>query len=285
MRPRTKARVLAVVLAFAGAAGARAADVLAVLSSDSSHYRQAYEGFREAWGSPVPAAMAGSVPPRRVDAIVAFGSRAAMSEEASSPILVTCLAPGAAPKREGAVLRVSLVPSGDALAGRLKQLLPRLQTLRVLWTSDYERRNVSDLTAAARTRGFAVISERIENPEDLPARVRGFTDRADALWLLPDPALVNAQNFKTLREYAKAARIPFLAPTEGLAEKGATATVAVSFRDVGRAAAEALKGRLAGAPIPDRVHSDRVVVTVNASAAREIGLELGPNSGVDRTIP
>jgi ABC-type uncharacterized transport system substrate-binding protein len=279
-----KAPLLAAALALAGAAGARAAEVLAVLSSDSSHYRQAYEGFQEAWGSPVPAQIAGSVSSARVDAVVAFGSRAAVSEEAESPLLVTCLAPGAALERRGTLIRVSLVPSADALAERLKKLLPGLAVLRVLWTSEYERDDVLELAAAARRRGFKVISERVENPDALPERVRAFSGRADALWLTPDPVLVNARNFAILREYAKAARVPFLAPTEGLAEKGATATLAVSFRDVGRAAAEALKARLAGGSVPERVHPDRVVVTLNAAAAREIGLDPAKAGGVDRTL-
>ena len=280
-----KARYLAAALALAWAGPARASGVLAVLSSDSAHYRQAYEGFQEAWGSSVPAVMAGSVPPGERDAIVAFGSRAAQSLEAQSPLLVTCLAPGAVPGRAGATIRVSLLPPETVLADRLKALLPRLQKVRVLWTSEFERGEVSELSAAAKERGFLVISERIENPEDLPARLRGFSERADALWLMPDPALVNAQNFKTLREYAKAARVPFLAPTEGLAERGATATVAVSFRDIGRAAAAALKARLQGVAGPDHVHPDRVVVTVNASEARDVGMDLSAAGGVDRTIP
>lgn len=285
MTRSSRARVLGLVLALAGAgARARAAEVLAVLSSDSSHYRQAFDGFKEAWGSPVPAAMAGSVPPGRVDAIVAFGSRAALSEEAASPILVTCLAPGAVLKRE-TVIRVSLLPPADVLADRIKRLLPGLRKLRVLWSSDSERPEVDDLAAAGRARGFAVISQRVENPDALPDSVRGFSHRADALWLMPDPALVNAQNFATLREYAKAARVPFLAPTEGLAEKGATATLAVSFRDLGRAAADALKARLAGRPVGELVHSDRVVVTLNARAAQETGMDAAAAGGVDRRIP
>ena len=282
----SRARLLGLALALAGAgARARAAEVLAVLSSDSSHYRQAYEGFKEAWGAPVPAATAGSVPAGRVDASVAFGSRAALSEEAASPVLVTCLAPGAVLKRETSVIRVSLLPPADVLADRIARLLPGLRALRVLWSSDSERREVDELAAAARARGFAVISERVENPEALPVSLRAFQGRADAFWLMPDPALVNAQNFATLREYAKAARVPFLAPTEGLAEKGATATLAVSFRDLGRAAAEALKARLAGRPVAERVHSDRVAVTLNRAAALETGMDAAAAGGVDRRIP
>jgi hypothetical protein len=281
-----RVRLLAAVLALACAGSARAASVLAVLSSDSGHYRQAYEGFQEAWGSSVPVVLLGQdVPPVPRDAIVAFGSRAALRQAPESSLLVTCLALGARPESRGETLQVELLPSPPLLAGALKKLLPRLTKLRVLWSSSFEKEDVEALAAAARARGFAVVSERVPQPADLPARVRAFSGGADALWLMPDPALVNAQNFKTLREYAAASRTPFLAPTEGLAEKGATATLAASFREVGRTAAAALKARLLGGPAPERVFPERIVVTVNASAARAVGMDLNAASGVDRTIP
>ena len=286
MNRRSKASFFAAVLALSGAVAARASEVLAVLSSDSGHYHQAYEGFQEAWGSSVPYVLLGDViRSGRRDAVVAFGSRAVLSGAPPSPLLVTCLALGARPKRSGETLRVELLPSAPVLAASLKKLLPRLKTLLVLWSSDYESDDVAALAAAAKEQGFAVRSERVEDPTDLPARVRAFSGAADALWLMPDPALVNVQNFKTLREYAAAARVPFLAPTEGLAEKGATATLSVSFRDIGRAAATALKARLRGDAPGGPVHSDRIVVTVNVAAAREVGMDLAAASGVDRTVP
>ena len=278
--------LLAAVLALACAGTSRASAILAVLSSDSGHYRQAYEGFQEAWGSSVPVVLFGeTVPPGPLDAVVAFGSRAALREGPLNALLVTCLAPGARPQLLGEQLRVDLLPSPSLLAGGLKKLLPRMTTLRVLWSSDYEREEVAELTAAAMERGITVLSERIEDPDNLPERVRAFAGRADALWLMPDPALVNAQNFKALREYAAASRVPFLAPTEGLAEKGATATLAVSFADIGRAAAAALKARLRGDAAPSHVHADRLIVTVNAAAVREVGMDLTAAGGVDRTLP
>ena len=77
MNRRASAPLLAAVLALACAATARASLVLAVLSSDSGHYHEAYEGFQEAWGSSVPYVLAGDVfPLGPLDAIVAFGSRA-----------------------------------------------------------------------------------------------------------------------------------------------------------------------------------------------------------------
>jgi hypothetical protein len=278
--------ILAFALACAPPARAAAASVLAVLSSDSDHYRQAYEGFQEEWGSSVPFILAGgAVRGTAPDALVAFGSRAALKDWPSSTLLVTCLAPGVRPKHHhGEVLRVVLLPSPPQLVDAFKKLLPSLQSLRVLWSSETQSEDVADLADAARAKGLFVVSERIEDPRDLPARVRAFGGRADALWLMPDPTLVNAENFATLREYSAAARVPFLAPSEGLAEQGATATLAVSFRDLGRQAAAALKARLRGETVGEYVHSDRIVVTVNEAAARETGVDLSAATGVDRTI-
>lgn len=257
-----------------------------MLSSDSLHYRQAYEGFQAEWGSTVPFILAGSeeAAVQELDAVVAFGSRAALREWPASVVLETCLALGARPARRD-VLRVGLLPEPAALIARMKKLLPRLSVLRVLWSSDFEREEVDALSAAAEEQGVQVLSEHLEEPDRLPARVRRFEGRADALWLMPDPALVNPENFAILREYSAAARTPLLAPTEGLAEKGAAATVAVSFADIGRAAAAALKTRLRGGPSDPLPRPSRIVVTVSAAAARASGLDVKSAQGVDQVIP
>lgn len=255
-----------------------------MLSSDSGHYRQAYEGFQKEWGSPVPFSVGGE-PDRRADAVVAFGSKAALRDWSAFPLLVTCLAPGAHPASAREVLRVDLLPEPALLIARMKKLLPRLKVLRVLWSSDYEDAEVGELSEAAESQGVTIRSERVIHPGRLPERLRTLSGQVDAVWLMPDPALVNAANFATLREYSAAARVPFLAPTEGLAEKGATATLAAPFYDVGRAAAAALKARLRGERPRDPAHADRIVVTVNASAARAAGWDLTAAQGVDRTIP
>jgi hypothetical protein len=275
---------LAFALTLAAAARASALDVVAALSSDSGHYRQAYEGFQEEWGSSV-AVVGAETPAGLPDAIAAFGSRAALRDWPSGPLLVTCLAPGARPARRGGVLRVELLPVPSLLIARLRKLLPRLKVLRVLWSSDFEEAEVGELSDAAAAQGVRIVSERVADPARLPDVLRSLSAPADAVWLMPDPALVNAGNFATLKEYSSAARVPFLAPTEGLAEKGATATLAAPFRDVGRAAAAALRARLRGEKPQGPAHPDRVVVTVNAAAARAAGMDLSSAEGVDRLLP
>jgi len=270
-------------LALLGARAASAAPT-GVLSSDSGHYRQALEGFSEAWGSTVAVVAAGAPLPADARVFVAFGGRAAAREWPSDAVVVACLAPSATTGPNDRVTHVSLLADPSVLITRLRGLFPKLKVLRVIWSSETSRDDTDALVKAAAERGVAVLSERVSPPSRLPASLRELRGEADALWLMPDPALVTAENFAILREYAAARRLPFVAPTEGLAERGATAVIAVTFRDMGRAAAASLRARLDGRGEAETVRSDRVVVTVNGSAARAIGL-VGRFESADKVLP
>lgn len=276
--------LLLTALCVAANAGVSSAPPVAVLSSESAHYRQALDGFTEAWGSTVPVILAGQLPPPQAWAFVAIGSKAAARRWPQDAVVVSCLAPSASAGDAAALTRVSLLPDPTILVARLRALAPSLRVLRVFWSSESSRSDTEALVAAGEDQGLVVLSERVDPPSLLPERLRGLDGPADGLWLMPDPALVNEQNFATVREYAAARRIPFFGPTEGLAERGAAATVSVTFREMGRAAALALRAKLNGRPGPETVRAARVTVTVNDPAARAAGL--GPKfTGADKVLP
>lgn len=183
------------------------------------------------------------------------------------------------------VTRVSLVARPSLLVARMCRLMPGLKTLRVFWSSESSRADVDELARAGSAVGVAVVSTRVEAPSALPETLRAIKDRGDAFWLMPDPTLVDAANFAVLREYAAASKTPFFAPTEGLAQLGASATLAVPFREMGRVAAAVARARLAGKTVAPVVWADKVVVTVNARAASGCGLAEPAQGAADRTIP
>ena len=276
-------RRLAVLLALF-CAGPAAAGPTAVLSSDSGHYRQALEGFTEAWGSTVPVVAADAPFPAEARVFVAFGSKAAAREWPRDSVVVVCLTPSVAAVPDDPVTHVSLLPDPEILVKRMLDLVPTLKTLRLFWSSETSRDDAEALVKAGAGSGVAVLSERVSPPARLPEFLRGLHGKADALWLMPDPALVNEGNFAVLREYASAEKVPLLAPIEGLAERGAAATIAVTFREMGRVAAGTLRARLDGRAEPEFVRAGRVNVTVNAAAARAVvpALRL---EGADKNLP
>jgi hypothetical protein len=271
------------LLVTAAPSPARAASVLAVLSSDSGHYRQAYEGFQEEWGSSVPFVLAGASMRPAPAAVVSFGSRAGKIVWPGEVAQVVCLAPGVGAETSAAS-RIDLLPSPPVLISRMRRIFPGLKRLMVFWSTETMAPQVDDLIEAGADQGVDVSSERVLDPASLPAMLRDLKIRADALWLMPDPLLVNAVNFGILKEYSSAAQVPFFAPTEGLAEKGATATFAVPFREMGRAAALALKSKISGGKMSGLVYPDRIVVTLNRAAALRAGFHVDGTAGVDREV-
>lgn len=278
-----KSLILALA-SVAFAAGAGAEEPTAVLSSESDYYRQALAGFTEAWGSTVPVVSLGARLPPQAWAFAAVGSKAAARAWPRNSVVVACLSPSASADAEDEITHVSLLADPAVVVDRMLGLAPRLKVLRAFWSSESSRADMEALQKAGAARGVVVLSERVDPPRALPEKLRSLEGKSDVLWLMPDPALVNAENFSILREYAAAEKIPFFAPTEGLAARGATATIAATFRDMGRAAAGALRERLAARSAPEVVYVSRVTVTVNLAAARAAGL--GPNFiGVDKVLP
>jgi putative ABC transport system substrate-binding protein len=277
-------RAALVALALAAGAPAAAAEATAILSSDSGHYRAALEGFTEAWGSTVPVIVVGAPIPPEARVFAVFGSKAATREWPRDAVVVACLASSVEAAADDAVTHVSLLPDPEVIVARIRALAPSLKVLRVFWSSETSRVDVEALSKAAASRGIQVLSEKVDSPARLPHYLRALKGKADAFWLMPDPALVNADNFAVLREYASAEKLPFFAPTEGLAERGATATIAATFRAMGRAAALSLRARMDGRSEPEIVRVRQVTVTVNATAARAAGL--GPAfATADKVLP
>jgi ABC-type uncharacterized transport system substrate-binding protein len=133
-----------------------------------------------------------------------------------------------------------------------------------------------------------ILAEKVQGPGDLPDHLRHLVgERADALWLPPDPLLVNAQNFTALKEFSWANDVPFYAPNDGLVEKGAVASVSSSFREIGRAAALAALAARSGPVGHKEVHPEKSETTVNLSAATQSGLRTAQDvlRKADRVLP
>ena len=72
-------------------------DVVAVLSSNSAPYQQAFEGFQQAFGHSVPSYILSEGDPKipsGTRVIVAIGGKAALYPYSSGHVLIYCLAPG-----------------------------------------------------------------------------------------------------------------------------------------------------------------------------------------------
>lgn len=264
----------ALTLLCATAQAAPQGGVVAVLSRDSGFYLEAFSAFQAGYGAEVrrfdASKGAPALPPGAVT-VVAFGARAASQDYPAHVNLIYCMSPGhfvPAAGRTGRTVKISMRPSHARLLDKLKEIQPSLERLTVFWTGAGYNDQLQALRAAGPGHGMEVTLESVRSAADLPALLRKSLHSMDAFWLPPDPLLIAPDTLMIFKEFSQGNAIPMYASTRGLAQEGATASVGVSFKAGGAAAALAARGLERGEDIPELVFPDAVELTLNASAAR-----------------
>ena len=280
----------AVALMLVSASPARAQEVVAVLSSDQRAYRETYESFQASFGKPVPVLALGEKVPRHAKIVVAFGGKAAIQSYAEHVTVIYALTPGFIIDRtthDGPSVKIMMGPGANGLLRALGALQPALKRLAVLWSHGSRASSMPRLVEMGAARGIGVSLDRLDEADDLPRKLRELKGQADAIWLPPDPILINSRNFEIIKRFSYDNHIPFYAPTEGLAEQGAVGAVSVSYREMGRTMASVANGVLAGSQLPQDVFTERNQVAVNRMAAAEAGLSLPAEAlkAADRVFP
>jgi hypothetical protein len=272
-----------------------AQEVVAVLSSESSAYREALAGFEESYGHSVPVLnlSKGDIQlPNSARIFVAFGGRAASYSYPARSVLIYCLAPSVELARgtdENLRIKVRISPPPDILLAELKDIQPNLKRLTVFWIDSSLSKIFNDMEPVARTLGIELRSAHIDKAEDLPETLRSLKGKTDAMWFIPDPKLVTPNNFAMTKEFSLSNGIPFYVPVDSLVDKGATASVSSSFREMGRIsgklASQALAGTLNNGT--SRVYPEKVSLTLNLTIAAQQGLKVSPDvlKKADRVLP
>ncbi len=266
---------------------------VAVLSSDLGPYREALEGFREAFGQTIPSYNLSEdklklSPETRI--VVAFGGKAALFPYPEPVTLVYCMAPGTElnpGNRRGSSVGIGMLPRASIIFPKLKEIQTNLKRLAVFWSSEFMGHYVESMRQAAVPMEIEIVSQRLKGPDELPERLRSLFQSIDAVWLMPDPLLINSQSFNVFKEFSWSNKVPFYAPTAGLVEQGATASISASFREIGRAAASAARQVLSGKPLEDAIYPEKMEIILNLKAANNAGMLIGPEAlkGLDKVIP
>lgn len=252
------------VLALLLAAAAGAEEIAGVISSDSGPYAEAYAAFKAELGlqhASYDASRPGFVPPDDSRFAAAFGARAAAADYPPGTHGVYALAPSI-------ILRpgwhhISMVPSPAAAVAGFRAIQPGLKRLAVFWSAYPGEPYMEGLRVAGRRAGVEIISARLRSPDSFPERLRGLLRKMDAFWLMPEPALINANSLLVLASFSCANSVPFYAPTEALVQNGAAASLAPDFAQAGSAAAAAVKTLRGGGKLPPVVFVENPPLRLN----------------------
>jgi len=267
----------AFLLGVACISASLAEEVIAVLSSASGAYAESLAGFEKEWGRSVQAVNMTSerVPlSRSNNIIIAFGAKAAMRQYPDRSTLIYW-APGLGVDqldREGPAIKIWLGARPDILVARLKEIQPQLKNLGIFYVSAYYTRYIENMRRAARPFGITIHADKLDGTDNLPDRLRAMETKLEAVLMLNDPLFVNVQTFMILKNYSWANGVPLYAPTAGLVEQGATASIGPTFTELGRAAAQTARKALTGDPAGEEIYPEVNEISVNLTAASKTGV-------------
>lgn len=255
-----------------------AEDTAAVLSSGGGAYLEAFTAFRDAFGGKIDYTDLSKGKPdlhEGTRTIVAFGGKAANHPYPRASNIIYCMAPGIFLKNppQGKAVRINLIPDFSVIFAKLKKIQPGLKRLRILWMLQDFNRYAGTVKAEGEKQGITVTALRVGSMEELPAMLRQAIGEADALWIPPDPVLVTAENLMIFKEFSWANGIPFYGSTKGMAREGAVASIGISFKEMGAAAAEAAARLNSGESVPESLSPVKLEISLNQAAARRFGLE------------
>lgn len=265
-------------LQFCLAAGAAAADLAAVVSSDYAPYSEACSAFSGALkGTPdiYNASSPAFSVPYDFRYVAAFGARAAALPYPPGTRVVYALAPVALRGRMW--YEISLLPSPEAALSAYKALQPGLKRLAVFWDVYPGEYYMEGLRDAGKLLGVEIISTRLSSPDSFPERLRRLMGKMDAFWLMPDPALITNTSLLVLAAFSCDNSVPFYAPTRALLGRGATASYAPDFAGAGIVAAMVVSALREGRE-PQRVTYPKAELAVNSALLQKCGWPLSGNA-------
>ena len=257
------------------ASGARAAELAAVVSSDSGPYAEALAGFKGAMVIPFDlydASKPGFTPPEETRFVVAFGVKAAALDYPPGTHLLYALAPVGRRGLDWHEISM-LPPPGEALAA-YKTLQPQLRRLAVFWAKYPGEGYMRELAREGAALGVEVVPVRMASPDFFPERLRSLMGKMDAFWLMPDPALITKSGLLVLSNFSCSNSIPFYAPTFALVLEGATASYSPDFAAAGASAAQAISNIYNGGEQRKVTYPGRSAMRVNEQLREKCGWPL-----------
>lgn len=158
----------------------------------------------------------------------------------------------------------------------LKTVAPKTQTVGVVFNPRHTGKKIAEARRAASSLGLKLVTVEAANPGDVGRAVSGLADRIDALWMVPDPTVLNLAAFQALLDFSMQKKIPFFSINYKFVEKGALISMGIDYARIGQQA-----GRLANRIIKDKTKPGSVAVqnpegldiAINLTTARTIGVE------------
>jgi len=227
----------------------------------------------------------------KISVIVTSGTVTAQIAKKATSTIPIVMATGTDPVASGVV--ASLARPGGNVTGvtsiatgltpkrfeLLREILPRMSRLAVLWHSDNSASAtlVRELEAAARSPKVVLQNLGVKSTEEFPAAFAAMTkSHADAVFVIAGPYFYSGR--QRIAELALKHRLPSMHGTSEYADAGGLVSYAPSYADLFRHAADYVDKILKGAKPGDLPieQPTKFELVINQKTARALGVKIPP---------
>jgi putative tryptophan/tyrosine transport system substrate-binding protein len=274
-----------------GVSESAAMDIAILQSSDIAAYREAIAGLKAT--GPIGATyteydaqgdlelgkkLARKLRASNASVVVAVGLKAALAakvEIVDVPIVYMMVLDPlkhqlTAANMTGTLLEVPL----DRQVKIMRTFLPTLHRVGILYDPSKNASRVKDAVEQAGILNVQVKGLPVESEKDVPQQLRTLLSDVEALWLMPDSAVLTNESIPFILESALAHHVPVIGFSPEFTRLGALLSMSVNYGDIGRDTGLLVKrilneeGLLPLNPVP----IERLKITVNLKTARFLGM-------------
>ncbi len=175
------------------------------------------------------------------------------------------------------VTGVSLVIEPSRQLSLMRQVLPQLKRVGILYDPGKSAALVERARAAASRSGVELVARPVASPRDVIAAINGIAGKVNAFWLIPDTTVVSSVTLDLLLLASIEHKIPVFAFSEKYVERGALLSLEIDEFDLGRQAGEMGNRILAGARVRSVRREDARggTITINQIVAHKMGIRIG----------
>lgn len=141
------------------------------------------------------------------------------------------------------LVRIRMLPSIHRYAAIFQALgVKRVGTMLSATSAEY----AAEAAEALRQLGIKLIVKATERPEEVTRQLEVMKGQIDAIWLLPDPAIINNSSVELVANFSIQQQLPLVSFSEAHLRRGAIAAFAVEPMTLGSQAADVAKRVIAG---------------------------------------
>jgi putative ABC transport system substrate-binding protein len=162
----------------------------------------------------------------------------------------------------------------DRQVKTMRIFLPTLRQAGMLYDPAKNASRVKNAVEQAGIFDVQVKGLPVENEKDVPQQLRTLLSNIEALWLIPDSAVLTNESIPFILESALAQQIPVIGFSPEFTRMGALLSMSINYGDVGRDTGLLVKRILNGEellplkPVP----IERLKITLNLKTARFLGI-------------